>query len=375
MRVDEDHTSNCETTQGKQAWEAVHGSFGEFLGELHSLFPPELLGEPGWERMLALAHRLPVHVADQRFGFEFDLCDPEPAADFCVVPSPGSRLADFYVRQGELASPDSAAAALGAFLTEQASDPQGLLSEGKGGVILEYDLVGISSEQPAPPGVFIVTQDLSDKSHTQKLYGDPEPLAAALWAAAGRPPDTGILRQAQKIYDALPAEGYVSQAGVMPGRAKQALRFIVRLDSAEDVVEMLMRLDWPGSPAQAAETLDGLEEVTKPVVGLSIDVTKEGISHRAGMELFRPVEWYKMDRSGWTLLIDRLTDKGLCLPGKARGLKAWPQLVQMFTEDGVYRVLQTINHVKLVVDRGETTAKAYAGMYVLRGVQQMATTP
>ena len=76
--------------------EALHGSFGVFLADLHSLFPSALVGRPGWERLLALAHRLPIHVTDNRFGFEFDLSDPEPAADFCVVPAPGSSLARLF---------------------------------------------------------------------------------------------------------------------------------------------------------------------------------------------------------------------------------------------------------------------------------------
>ena len=121
------------------------GSFGGFLAGLRSLFPSALVDGSGWERLLALAHRLPVHMADHRFGFEFDLCDPDPAADFCVVPSPGSPLAEFYVRQGEPAPPESAEAALGRFLAEQADDPQAPLAVGGGGVILEYDLAGASS--------------------------------------------------------------------------------------------------------------------------------------------------------------------------------------------------------------------------------------
>ena len=49
-------------------------------------------------------------------------------------------------------------------------------------------------------------------------------------------------------------------------------------------------------------------------------------------------------------------------------MAAWPQLDQVFAEDGVYRVRQTINHVKLIMDRGEITAKAYAGIDMPRVV-------
>ncbi len=352
---------DCETGPGDGP---AHGSFGEFLAELRSLFPPALVDGSGWERLLALAHRLPISVIDNRFGFEFDLCDSEPAADFCVVPAPGSRLAEFYVRQGELAPPESAAAALGAFLDEQTRDPQALLAQG-GGVILEYDLAGISSDQPAPPGIFIVPQEIQDSSHTRQLFGDPDRLAAALWAVAAWTPDDAILRQMRRIYQAMPSIGSVTQAGILPGRTQRAVRLIIFAQSGEGAVDALERLGWSGSLADVAAVLESLAELTRPGISLSVDVTAGGVSPRLGLEFHRPVEWHDLDRTGWGRLIDRLEERGWCRPEKGQGLKAWPRVEQAFDQAGVYLVRQSINHVKAVVDRGSTTAKAYAGMLVL----------
>lgn len=344
------------------------GSFGEFLAGLRGSFPSTLVGDSEWKRLLALADRLPAYVTDHRFGFEFALCDPVPAADFCVVPVPGCRLAEFYVAQGRSAPPGTAAAALGSFLAEAEHDPQALPARAGGGVILEYDLVGALRVRWAPPGIFMVPQD-SDEESARRLLGDPKAAASALWAVAGWEPDATELRQVQRIYGALSSDQFVSQAGVMPGRDPRALRLIVRAGSVGDAVEMLVRLRWPGSPDEVAAAVDGLEELTKSAVGLSIDVTAGGgVSHRIGVELFRPVEWYELDRSGWGRLIDRLAERDLCLPQKAQGLRAWPRLEPLFAEDGVYRIRQTINHVKVVVERGEVTAKAYAGMYMQRVV-------
>lgn len=138
---------------------AAHGSFGEFLVGLSSLFPSALVSLLGWERLLALAHHLPIHVIDDRFGFEFALCDPDPAADFCVVPVPGSRLAEFYVRQGKLAPPESAEAALGAFLAEQSSDSQALLARGGGG-----------NPRVRPSRNFVGTVDLARNLHRAQEF-------------------------------------------------------------------------------------------------------------------------------------------------------------------------------------------------------------
>ena len=346
-------------------------SFGEFLAGLSGLFPTTLVSGTGWERLLGLARHLPIYVIDDRFGFEFDLCDPDPAADFCVVPPPGSPLAEFYVHQGELAPPESAASALGAFLAEQARDPQAFLAQGAGGVILEYDLAGISSDQPAPPGIFIVPRNLQEASGTRELFSDPEPLVTTLWAVAGWTPDAAILRQVRRIYQAMPPIGSVTQAGVLPGRVERALRLIIGTASCGDAVELLARLRWPGSPAEIAPVFESLTELTRPSVSLSVDVTAQGVSPRLGLEFHRPVAWYELDHSGWNQLIDRLTERGWCLPDKAHGLKAWPRVEQIFDQGRVCRVRQSINHVKVVVNPGRRiTAKAYAGTAVQQVIPQ-----
>ena len=340
---------------------AAQGSFGKFLAGLGSLFPSALVGPSGWERLLALAHRLPIHVIDNRFGFEFALCDPEPAADFFAGFSPRCRLAEFFVSQGKTAPPGSAPAAMGAFLAEQAQNPQAFLPRSGGDVILEYDLAGATPDPDAPPGIFLVPGTASE-TDARELLGDPDSAVTALWAVAGWSPDAAEQRQVQRIYEALPPTGFISQTGVIPGRAQRAIRLIVRIYSVEEAIEMLERLQWPGSPPAAAAILEDVMHLTRPYTGLSMDVTAQGMSPRLGLEFFRPVEWYELDRPGWKSLFDLLVEKGWCLPAKGRGMAAWPHMGHVFAEDGVYRVRQTINHVKLIMDRGEITAKAYAGI-------------
>ncbi len=364
MRSDGDCVKESEAGPGNGP---AHSSFGEFLAELRSLFPPALLDGTGWERLLALAHRLPIHVIDNRFGFEFALCDPEPAADFFAGFSARDRLAEFYVSQGKTAPPGSAPAAMGAFLVEQAQNPQAFLPRSGGDVILEYDLVGATPDPDAPPGIFLVPGTARETS-ARELLGDPDSVVTALWAVAGRGPDSAEQRQVQRIYETLPPTGFISQAGVIPGRAQRAIRLVVRIHSVGEAIEMLERLQWPGSSPAAAAVLEDVMHLTRPYTGLSMDVTAQGVSPRLGLELFRPVEWYELDRPGWKSLFDLLVEKGWCLPEKGRGMAAWPQLDQVFAEGGVYRVRQTINHVKLVMDRVEITAKAYAGIDMPRVV-------
>ena len=250
---------------------------------------------------------------------------------------------------------------MGAFLAEQAQNPQAFLPRSGGNVILEYDLAGATPDPDAPPGIFLVP-GTARETDARELLGDPDAVVTALWAVAGRGPDAAEQRQVQRIYETLPPTGLISQAGVTPGRAQRAIRLIVRIYAVGEAVEMLERLQWPGSPSAAAAVLEDVMHLTRLYTGLSMDVTAQGVSPRLGLELFRPVEWYELDRLGWKSLFDLLVEKGWCLPEKGRGMAAWPQLNQVLAEDGVYRVRQSINHVKLVMDRGEITAKAYAGI-------------
>ncbi|MYH27263.1 MAG: hypothetical protein F4137_00040 [Acidobacteria bacterium] len=326
------------------------------------MFPPALLSGGGYERLRAMAGRLPIGVIDQQFGFEFALCREAARADFCVFPVRGSALAAHYIREGKAAPAGSAAAALGACLARQAGDPASFLSRKEGAVVLEYDVPDVLPEEPAPPGIFFVPGNPSEGA-ARGLHDDPAATVAALWAAAGWCADAAELRQVERVCEALSGTSHVGQAGVMPGR-QRAVRLVVHRIDAAELPGLLERLRWPGSSAAAMSVVRDTSDLTRPGAVLSLDVTACGISPRLGLELFRPVEWSRIDRAGWLPVIDRLADKAWCLPAKAEGLRAWPRSTRLIGPGGVYRIHRTINHIKVVVAQGRIVAKAYAAMVV-----------
>ena len=333
------------------------GAFGAMLRSLRGLIPMELIAGAGWERLVELADRLPGSVIDERFGFEFSLADAEPAADFCVIARPNSRLAGHYVRQGKAAGADSSAAVLGAFLDEQ-GQAESYLARIGAGIILEYDLVDVGPGQEQTPGIFIVPGGSGKKPIIGS--GGPGELGAALAQAAGWKGSAVEPQQVERIYEALPRKCFIAQAGVMPGRAQRAVRLIVQGVKPEEVPPLLEWLQWPGEPAQAAAVLMSVAGRIR-TVAVSLDVSARGVAPRLGLELYRPVEWYRTDRAGWAAFVDWLAELGWCVPTKAAGLRGWPRMEHVFSADGPYRVHQALNHVKVVID-GDVTAKAYAGM-------------
>ncbi len=326
------------------------------------MLPPTLLSGEGWRRLRSIAEQLPLGVIDQPFGFEIALDHELAEADFCVCPVRGSPLAAHFISNGEAAPHGSAAASLGACLARDEDDPTSFLSRRDGGIILEYDVPDVIPEEPAVPGIFFVPRSNSAAA-ARRLHDDPVETITTLWDAAAWRDDAAELLQVQRLYEALPGESYVVQAGVLPGRHQRAIRLVVhRVDTAE-LPGLLKRLRWSGSPDAVMSVISNTEALTRPGSVLSLDVTADGISPRLGLELFRSVETARIDSAGWQPMIDRLVDRGWCVPVKAEGLRAWPRLERLIGPGGIYRLHSTINHFKVVVENGCLTAKAYAAVY------------
>lgn len=350
-----------------------YSSLGSLLEDLRSLFPAALLGGSGWERLQPMTNRLPVCAADSRFGFEFHLHDPTPTADFFVISSPHTRLAEFYRRLTEQTAAGLAGTDFTAFLDEQARHADSFLARTGKGIILEYDLSRSPPGQYGVPGVFIVPGGNPEPDPVE-LYEDPTALVAALRSVAGWDPDLAETRHVERACAALADCGvYVSHAGVMPGRAERAIRLVALGVDGAKLAEGLRRVQWPGDPSHAMAILSEFSGLVSPRCGLGISITPEGVLPRFDLELTRKRaggshrrESFRLDRPGWKPPIDRLEERGWCLPAKAGALREWPHLDVFFGRDGMYQVRQIINHFKVVIDRGTVYSKAYVGMDVRR---------
>ena len=344
----------------------AHLAFAPTLEGCRPLFPRELLDTGGWERLLDRARLLPRSVLDAHFGFEFHLGEPSPDADLFVVVRPGSDLSRHYIGEGARSEPGSAAAALGAGLREQATNPDSYLARSVGGVVLEYDLAGLAPHRrPPPPGVFLSPRrGPSGPRGVPFEHRDPAGLLAALAAVVGWSGREEMLGTVERVFAALPERGFVFQAGALPARSPKAFRILLGGVAGERVPALLEQVGWPGSTVAAADVLADVDGFVDHVA-VSLDVTARGPGPRLGLELYRPPMWFEVDRTGWRPFIVRLEEKGWCLPAKAEGLRRWPGTERLLGGGEVLLVRQGISHVKVVVERGaRTVAKAYVGMAV-----------
>ena len=358
------------STGGDQRPGDARDTFASILAGCRPLFPRALMGDAGWERILDRARRLPRSVTDTPFGFEFHLGEPRPEADLCVVALPGSDLSQHYVRQGERAGPGSAAAALAAGLREQIANPDSWLARCVEGLVLEYDLAGLPPHRPpAPPGVFLAPKKSADPK-TLPAHRDPAGVLAALAATVGWDGHEEMQGAVERVFAALPEGGCVFQAGALPARSPKSFRLVLAGVPKAEVLSLLERLGWPGPTAAAADVIASTDDVATCVF-LSMDVNARGPGSRLGLELYRPSRWQEAKRAEWRPLIARLEERGWCLPSKAEGLRRWPGVEWLVGREGMHRVRQGINHVKVVVDRrAPTVAKAYAGMSICPRVHE-----
>ncbi len=339
-------------------------SFAALLAGCRSLFPRGLVGDAGWERILDRARRMPRSAADTHFGFEFHLAETRPEADLCVVVLPGSDMSRHYIRQGERAEPWSAAAALAAGLREQTADPDSYLARHVNGMVLEYDLAGLPPHQPpVPPGVFLAPKKTADPK-TLPAHRDPAGVLAALAATVGWDGHEEMQAAVERVFAALPETGRVFQVGALPARSPKAFRLVLAGVPKAEALSVLERLEWPGPTAAAADVIASTDDVVAYLF-LGMDVNARGPGSRLGLELYRASRWQEANRAEWRPLIARIEERGWCLPSKAEGLRRWPGVEWLLGREGMHRVRQGLNHVKVVVDRNApTVAKAYAGMSI-----------
>ena len=344
-------------------------TFASFLEGCRPLFPASLMDAAGWERLMEPARTLPGSVIGAPFGFEFHLAQPEAAADLCVAATPGSDLARHYVGAGKGAEPGSAAATLATALAEQIRNPASYLAHSVGAVVLEYDLVGRRpGSRPPPPGIFFAPQEYAPGTRDGLIeHGDPAALLTALAAAAGwsgganGPPEA--LPAVERIVAALPDGCFLFQAGALPARSRKRFRLVIAGVPKTQVCSLLDRLQWPGPTAAAADVMAAVGGLAAYVF-VSLDVTARGPGPRLGLELFGHHDWRTSHRTAWHPFIDRIEQRGWCLPAKAEGLRNWTRNERLLG-GAIFLVRQGINHVKVVVERGaRTTAKAYAAMAV-----------
>ncbi len=353
--------------------------------ESRRFIPSELVAGHGWDRLVRRVGELPGWPVLNRVFFEFGLGDPAPVADFSVRVLPGHPgLPGHFVNRGRTARQNSAAAALGRFLSDFADARAGsgsALSARFNDIMLEYDIAGIKTEASPDPGLFLGLRPAASPDDSE--VRSPRDVVAELTNAVGWNVDTGERRVVERIVKALPPGGRLDHVGAMPGRSVRAVRVIVNGITSEEMPVFLERAGWPGSVRNVMDALVEWRDVF-PYFRPCFDASARGLRPRLGLEMFPrserkgrwPVgDWLNTGIRTWLPVLERLEERELCLPAKGNGLRVFPGLERVFDKNGVYMLHKGLNHVKLAIEDGGVQAKAYAGLRLLRFGPEAAAMP
>jgi len=339
----------------------------DVLVGLRPQIPESLLAGEGWDRLVARVGVLPAAAASA-CGFELRLGIPAPSADFSLAVG-REPVVKYYIAQGEHADPASPEAWLKRYLTGETESDSWLE-----GLLLGYDLVDASGECPAdcPPAVNL---RLTPTHRLRQAGFTPDLLGTTLEHAVGRSGGHCERGAVGRAFDALPPGASIVFAAAAPDRP-ETVKLVVSRIPAADAGAFAARLGWTGSVPALSKLLSGMRDVSSGFM-ISIDLTADGALPGLGLEIYPEyasdshddgtllTTWLRTTAKDWHDLTRRLVSMKLCLPTKALGLLSWPKHTKVFSRTGVYRLYMGINHVKMIIDGEDLSAKAYAGLELL----------
>ena len=351
-------------------WTDELRTFGDALRRTSHVFPAALFdGEP-WAQVLRRGDSIPAVAAESFFGFEVRLGEPAPAADFMVTVVPDGKLAAYYARIAA-ESPQTPTAALVAGLA--AARRPGSWANRRlhlQGPLLEYDLVertpaDVATGDAAPSGVFWPAAD-----GVQLTPADADPLADFLAILGSWRESAAMAAALRQALERIRGIAGLSHVGVLAGRGVPGARLLLAIRPRERVATLLERLGWRGDTARA-QALAEANGALSFDLSVSLDLMADGsVGPRIGLELFQEDLWQRTTYIHWLPLVEHLVAEGLCLPGKAQGLRQWHGTEPMFHSKGTAVIVRGINHLKVALDGDAVAAKGYLGMGATRRVNR-----
>ena len=326
-------------------------SLGDLLAQLTGHVSPALLDEAGWRPVLAAARRWPTTCAALPFGFEFQLRDPRPRADFGITLAAEGMTADWVRRSGREQGAPSFKHRLMRLLRDLGAGGS-VLEREVGRIMIEIDIASADMPTTRNPGVFLYF-----RGATEGTPRETDAVLAALNAAVGRADDPAEYRLAQNFGRAIPGGVAFISLGAIPGRGRGFRLTAYGFEDGAKAEEFLRRIGWKGRYDDLVGTIARLEALHAfGRLGLMLHARGGNLESKLGLYL-RHVP------SAVPSLLDGLAAEG-CVPEKLAGLHpAAMRPVALWGKAGEYTLLRELTHVKLVLtESGFEDIKAYSGL-------------
>lgn len=338
-------------------------SMGDFLSGLRSRFPPQLIGDSGWEGTLKRARELPATMAAFPFGFELPLHTSSPTADFGVSLIGGTQTAGYFEEKGLAKNADASVARVAGLLGKTKPEDSPLRRIAGSKMLFEYDVDSAPDGTSPDPGIFLYPDKkvLIGDGDSQRLK-DLGVVVDAVASASGWDLNAAERQQVERIYMALTPEISIWGIGAFPSR-KRAIRLAaVGFRKTSDALSFLERIGWPGQPSAVDAIALGLEERGAFVyLGIHMDVDENGVGPKLGLSFYaQETEWLK-DIQHWMPLIEGLREEGHAVPEKLSELINWSVGPETLSgNSGQFMLMRGVHHIKAaLVDDQVAQVKAY----------------
>ena len=346
-----------------------------YMGPLLNGVPAELIDQEAKEKLLALGALLPRRLDRSLFCFECELDREKADVDFAFSigrnSSAHKSLADMDPDHGAFARIRNAGAwtRIGEFCSLWSrgnSLPRSLISQ----AYFEYDLNTMGSAHPVP-SVFLGMKPASSKEgkgerrkadHTERLKA----ILASIEILKGKAPGEPLQSTLGSCFAHLPGHAGILGVGIMLSRSTESVRVSVGNVSLDESCAYLDALDWCGSTEPLQRDLSD-PSILLDGMNLTIDVGN-GIGQRLGLECYSRTRQQSVRSPRWEKLVERLVEKGLCVPQKAKAAMQFPGLCPIMLatrDDRGIRLMPALlargyHHVKYVFDKNmEMQVKLY----------------
>ncbi len=327
-------------------------TLADFLGPVAPALDRALIGPPALATIRDLAARLPAALGLSLFGFECDLADPRPAADFlvsCTRRGGGPALLAAVAAAHGYDAVARFAAAWAAHLDD---------------VWLEFDLRHGDAPTPSvffAPAAWCGPACVADAERGLRALDDARPPAALA-----------------AVVEAIPRHAGLFQVGRMLARPEAPVRLCIGPMLPAVAADFLAAIAHPAAPRAIGVIMRLASSVDAVAVGLDLDGAAPGA--RLGIECYRRSMQLARHGAGEARLLEALRAEGACTAAKARALARYPGYASVcgspdtwppsldapvrFATDGSESFLvRRLHHVKVVVDgTSPLRAKAYLGV-------------
>ncbi len=334
--------------------------FNEVLNSLSRIIRPNLIDQDCWKNIFRTVRNLPIGTGTG-FGFELPLGETTARSDFYVsILRPGS-LTNHLIARGYQTDANPISKALANSLNSIEQDAPWADTIG-----LEFDIDNNSDETSA--GFFARFDHHSTEIDKLSI---PNSRTAAEWIckSVGWIVTPSEIESIDLAFKSLTDAGVCAGAiGIMPMRPIRTIIINTCAFEPNKLSEVLHHLEWSGPSDQVIKLVNSIKEKIK-FVRLDIGVRETRLSSRLGIELFQqpPGILPGSGIGGWQPVLAQLCNNGLCLPEKYDALLAWPTKDQLFGKFGIYALLSSVVHMKLVFEPQKHELKVQAKAYPATG--------